>query len=365
MTQVASIMMSMMCFVGSLQAAPARRIAHALMGQHASVEQLATIQSQLMRETIFDVHNDSKNQSIKFLSYNIQLSGLDNPKHLWKDRKNAVCELLSYAEVVALQEISHEQLLDVRKALPKYMFVGFNTVTGNDLIIPVHNKQEGLVIGFRIDVFSLKSNKIQWYSDTPDVPSQKWGNWVSALPKALQTVTLAFRINGQEMNIFNSHFAHDEDPEEIVNPRFESSKMELDLLKNYAGKYWISAGDRNFHTERDVLAYGLYRVSRHVAGSRRHATIFWGETTTFIGYEGHPRMSEITAEGALVTSYLLDASFHNSSLIKSNWWISHFGEYDDALCLLPIGNCKQPVKRLFASDHTAIFTEYILQDFYS
>ncbi len=319
------------------------------------------VRNQLEQQTEFDNHY-SVNQQIKFLSYNIQLSGLDNENHLWKDRKYAVSKLLSCADAFAVQEITHEQLLDLQNMLVNYTIVGFNTVTGDNLENNASNIQEGLVIGFIKDAFALKSTDMLWYSDTPVVPSQTWGAWKSAFPKALQRATLIFLANNKEIAIFNSHFAHDEDPTGIINPRLLSSQLELSLLQQING-YWISAGDRNFHYPRDLNAYAIYDAAVYVCDSRKN-TQTAGSITTFMGYEDHPRVNPITADGDFEKAYYLDVIFHNPNMMKSNLWVSHIGEYSTDLQLLPLGSCKQPHKRLFASDHSAIFVVYQLNNFW-
>ena len=321
------------------------------------------LQKQLEQQTSFNNSKRNTSQSLKFLSYNIQLSGLDTPTHLWEDRKVAVSTLLSYADIIALQEITYSQLLYLKMELPSYDFIGFNTVTGRDLLELSSDKQEGLVIAFRRDVFILQSTEMLWYSDTPNVPSQRWGTWTSAFPKALQKATLAFKVNGKEIDIFNSHFAHDEDPGELINPRILSSLMELGLLKSCSHRYWISAGDRNFHEPRDTPAYELYTNSPFLCDSKASALTCWGNTT-FMGYEDHPRANLLMPDGTFAKNYYLDILFHNSHLISSHWWTAHLGEYNEKLHLLPIGNCRQFSKRLFASDHAAIFVEYGLFDFW-
>ena len=66
----------------------------------ASCNDFNGIQRILEQPTIMESHEDGS-QKLKCMSYNIQLSGLDNPQHLWRDRKYAVAKLLSYADVFA------------------------------------------------------------------------------------------------------------------------------------------------------------------------------------------------------------------------------------------------------------------------
>jgi hypothetical protein len=164
------------------------------------LQSCTAIQDQLEKKTLF--HKSScGSQTIKFLSYNIQLDGLDIANHEWINRKHVVATLIAYADIIALQEITHTQLCDLRILLPDYTFVGINTVSGKNLEEISSSIQEGLVVAFRTDFFSYNTNEMQWYSDTPFNPSQIWGSWKSAFPKALQIVGLQCRLNNKTITI--------------------------------------------------------------------------------------------------------------------------------------------------------------------
>ncbi|MDE3045381.1 MAG: endonuclease/exonuclease/phosphatase family protein [Verrucomicrobiota bacterium] len=311
------------------------------------------LQQELETKTIFS----PENRSFKFLSYNIQLNGLDTPTHLWKDRKYAVSRLISYADIIALQEATHSQLADLQALLPEYEFASLSTVTGKELTIGSSDQNEGLLIAFRKDAFLLKSNDMTWFSDTPSIPSLTWKGWTGAFPKAMQRATLICLSNQKELAVLNSHFPHDEDPS--INPRFLSSQFELQILKELKDRIWISAGDRNFHHPRDISAYQLYAESPGLVDSKKSASVAQGDAT-FIGYEDHPRKVPISPAGAFEKANDLDVIFHNPHQMSSQWWLAHPGEYDSDLKLLPIGPCRDPAKRQFASDHAAIFVKYTI-----
>lgn len=299
--------------------------------------------------------------SIKFLQYNIQLSGLDEPGHLWNpDRKDAVLAILRYSDIMELQEVSHQQYLNIREELDAYDFIGYNTVTGKDLLIPAIATEEGLVIGWRKENISLvKDLGLTWFSPTPDCPSTAPG---CAFPKAMLRCQL--QVGTKSLVIHNSHFAHDDvadnnhpphPPQEgLISPRVSSAQQELDLLPTDMS--WISAGDRNFHSPRDIEAYQLY-LNRGIQDSR-HQSKQHGTKTTFFGYELHPRCN-LVDNNDFVREYYLDVLFHSEG-IRATDWISIIGEYNTDGKILPFGPVTDTSKRRYASDHAGILVKYIL-----
>jgi hypothetical protein len=144
-----------------------------------------------------------------------------------------------------------------------------------------------------------------------------------------------------------------------------SAQYEISLLNKHNADYWISAGDRNFHLPRDVQAYESYLTQESIHDSKINTGNVYGVKTTFLGYEDHPRMSKISASGLFEKEYYLDVIFHKARTMKSIWWLSHCGEYNENGQVLEVESfCRQPEKRLFASDHTAIFIEFELINFW-
>ena len=291
----------------------------------------------------------SKGDSIKFLQYNIQLSGLDEPGHLWiPDRKRAVLEILRYSDIMTLQEVSHQQYLDIRQELGEYDFIGYNTVTGRDLLETAISSEEGLIIGWRKEMINLVyDHGLTWFSSTPNRPSTASG---CSFPKALLRCQL--QIGTKLLMVHNSHFAHDDVTDN--NPRLNAVKEELALLPTDIP--WISAGDRNFHYPRDTTSYQLY-LDRGIQDSRYQSKQH-GTKTTFFGYELHCRCNPVD-NNDFVKEYYLDVLFHSQG-IRATDWISMIGEYDASAKLLPFGPIVDPSGRRYASDHSAVMVRYVL-----
>jgi hypothetical protein len=76
--------------------------------------------------------------------------------------------------------------------------------------------------------------------------------------------------------------------------------------------------------------------------------------TTFIGYEGHPRENPIYNDGTFGKTYMLDHIWYNKLSITQ--WNIHLGEYNpDTGCIIDSDTVQLPLRRMFASDHAAVF----------
>jgi Endonuclease/Exonuclease/phosphatase family len=314
---------------------------------------------------------------MRFLSYNIQLDGLDVPGHYWNDRKLAVFEMIESCDIIGLQEVTNRQFTEIVARFPTYQWIGVNTVTGQNLLTPAPSDAEGLAIGWKCDLMTvIGTPEFKWFSETPKVPSRYAR---TTFNKGFQHLVLRlsepYRLSQRnfpsELHILNSHFPHDDiyDP----NPRLLSARQEFALLERLrlAKESWISCGDRNFVFPRDLEAYFLYNVTGYgYYDTSPRARIKSGVNTTFIGYENHPKCNPILRDAMTPThpnvtsddplfSYFehstqLDVVMSNLSPIG---WCSDPCEYNQEGHLLPIGPVRSDQRR-FASDHCAIIVTF-------
>ncbi|SNW62214.1 Endonuclease/exonuclease/phosphatase family protein [Orpheovirus IHUMI-LCC2] len=286
---------------------------------------------------------------LTFVSYNIQLSGLDSENHKWDNRKKYIIQLLKSCHIFCLQEVSHSQYIDISNELIEYDIIAYNTITGHPLSMYSIDTEEGLVIGYRKDKFIIgKDFGLRWYGDIPLQINRIYYGVQLQFYKCLQYILLKTKDN-KNIYILNSHFTH-EDISNNLNPRLLSAEYELSIIKIFnENDIWISSGDRNFHTPRDDNVYNLY-LNKGIVDPRKLCPNY-GSTSTFIGYEDHVRMNKILDCGKLEKNYYLDV-IYNSNNIIANSWTSHLCEYEDGI-LIP---CSEYVKnknsRNFGSDHT-------------
>lgn len=289
---------------------------------------------------------------ISTLSYNIQLSGLDNSPHLWTERANPVISKLQQYDLLMIQELSHSQFMDIQDRMRDYDFISVNSITGNVLSIEAGEKVEGMAIGFNRNLFSLIEPSHFWLSDTPHTPSKTWEQWTTTYEKILQRVVLKHLSSEKRIAVYNSHFCHEEDPDKQINPRLKSAQLEIEkIVKDLEnGLHVISGGDRNTHLPRDQDTIKLYQKDKRLNDVDSHRE---GLATTFIGFEGHPRMNP-NVNGKFRDSMNLDKVFYSNafSLIQS---VVRSGRYDHAGQLVDISFTEGEFPdRRYASDHAGV-----------
>lgn len=149
----------------------------------------------------------AKDQPLKALTYNIrQDTRSDKGARDWSQRKDKLTGYLvnSNASIIGLQEVQHNQLLDVDKALANHTYVG----VGRD---DAKTRGEYSPIFYDTKLWKLdpKQHGTFWLSDTPDkVASKSWGN---GIPRICTWARLIGQ-DGQAIYIYNMHWDHRSQP---------------------------------------------------------------------------------------------------------------------------------------------------------
>ena len=126
-------------------------------------------------------------EAMRVMSFNI-LSD-DDSEHAWEKRKSSVISMIRFhrADLIGLQEASHEQVQDLMRALPEYgVFEGlYNPIL------------------YRKSWFQSVSSGSFFLSATPDQASLGWD---AKFPRTVCWVKLLDKKRGQEFVFFNTHF---------------------------------------------------------------------------------------------------------------------------------------------------------------
>lgn len=166
-----------------------------------------------------EVHFD---EAMRVMSFNI-LSD-DHLEHAWEKRKASVVSMIRFhhADLIGLQEASHEQLTDLAASLPEY-----NAFAGN------YNP-----ILFRKSRFQLVSSGSFFLSPTPNTLSVGWD---AKFPRAANWVKLHDKKMGKEFVFFNTHF----DYHGSVARNGSAALIQLKALEIAGNSPVILAGDFN------------------------------------------------------------------------------------------------------------------------
>ncbi|NOU47573.1 MAG: endonuclease/exonuclease/phosphatase family protein [Bacteroidales bacterium] len=180
--------------------------------------------------------------SLKILTYNIRLDTPVDGQNAWEFRKDSVGVFLreTKADVIGLQEVEHNQLIDIQNALPNYVYVGVGRSDG-------YQKGEFSPVFFRTSKLELLNSGTFWLSETPEVAGSK--GWDAACERICSWASLRSKISGDTLFAFNTHFDHIG-----VQARFKSARLILKRIDLIAGNHAVVLmGD--FNSTTDETAY--------------------------------------------------------------------------------------------------------------
>jgi len=184
---------------------------------------------------------------LNIVSYNIrQDTSEDQGARDWNQRKAKLTEYLrnKHASIIGLQEVRHNQLLDIDKALRDHSPVGVGREDG---------KQAGEYSPIFYDGKIWQLDPIEhgtfWLSDTPDVPNSKtWGN---SHTRICSWARLIRRSDlGKAIYIYNTHWDH-----RSQQARVKSGELILKTIKarRHQQEPFILMGDMNATTKNTAV----------------------------------------------------------------------------------------------------------------
>lgn len=141
---------------------------------------------------------------IKAMSFNMKRSYFSFGKNSWNKRIKMIVDIIKTQkpDIIGTQELTYNNLIDLKKFLPEYIFVG----QGRN----GENKGEFTAVFFLKDKFILKDEETFWLSSTPNTPSR---GWFALFPRTCTVCTLALKESFKEnpnhlIRIFNTHLDH-------------------------------------------------------------------------------------------------------------------------------------------------------------
>jgi len=244
----------------------------------------------------------SQKSSIVVLTYNIRLATPDDAPNTWQHRKEKVFSIIRKAspDVFGLQEVLHEQLVDIEKAFPDFERAGVGRDDGKEA-------GEYSPVFFNSKKYALLSSGTFWLSQTPLIAGSR--GWDAACNRVVTWVNLKDNKSGKPIFIFCTHFDH---MGEIA--RRNSAKLLLHAVDSLCGKtVAVVIGD--FNSTPDSEPYNLITdVSNplRLTDSRSICNYSNGPKMTYVGFKvgGIPgeRIDYIFLKGIThVVSFTVDA----------------------------------------------------------
>jgi len=214
-------------------------------------------------------------QTLKLMTFNIRLDIASDSLNAWTYRKEKVASQVLYhhPHILGVQEALHNQMTDLKNALPSYKYCGGGRDDGK-------TKGEYSAIFFDTTRLRLTQTNTFWLSPTPDIPGSK--GWDAAITRIVTWAKFRDIKTGKTFYAFNTHFDH-----MGKEARKQSAKMILDAVKNIAGKYpAVITGDFNsIPSDEPIKIIRDKQDPDHLLDAKEiSATLHYGPTGTFNGF---------------------------------------------------------------------------------
>jgi len=217
-------------------------------------------------------------QNISIMSLNIRYNNPADGINTWENRREWLCDYIRYSEadLIGGQEVMRSQLIDMKKSLSSYSYIG----------LARNGKEEGeyCPIFYKTDRFEVLDHGTFWLSETPEkIDSQGWD---AALPRIVTWGRFMDKILDKEIYFFNTHFDH---RGEIA--RSESARLLIKKITDIAGENPVFVtGDFNFPPDKH--AYEVLTNNNesefNINDTMLNARSVYGPSYTFNGFRIEP-----------------------------------------------------------------------------
>lgn len=152
------------------------------------------------------------------MTYNIRLNVKSDGENWWENRKEKVAALMNYyeADFIGAQEVQHEQLEYLLKALPHYSSIGVGRDDGK-------TAGEYSCILYNNKNYKPVQQSTFWLSQTPNKVSMGWN---AVCNRVCSYGLFEYIKTKKKVWVFNTHFDHVGD-----TARIESAKLIIEKIK--------------------------------------------------------------------------------------------------------------------------------------
>ena len=238
-------------------------------------------------------------------SYNIRNSNSGDAKNGngWERRCPVICDQVEWVgfDVFGLQEVKHNQLVDMLNDLPDYDYEGVGRDDG---------KQEGEYspIFYKKERFKKLEGGTFWISETPEKVGVK--GWDAALPRICSYVHLQDKVTKKRFWFFNLHMDHIG-----VEARREGAKLVARKITEMCGNEpAFVTGDFNVdqtnEAYRTIINTGVLQDSYTLA-EKKFAT-----TGTFNSFDSN-LFTESRIDHIFVTKHVV---VNNYAVLTDGYW---------------------------------------------
>lgn len=186
-------------------------------------------------------------EQLHLVTLNIRYDNPEDGNNRWANRIPIVENYFNEEtpDIIGMQEVLHNQLLDLQQILPGYGYVGTGRDDGN-------TAGEYSPIFWREDRFDLVDHSQFWLSEVPDSVGSR--GWDAALPRIVTWAALHDHQSGKTIYTFNTHFDH-----RGRDARKNSIDLMSDRISEIAGDAPVIAmGDFNIRRNHPAFGDTLY-----------------------------------------------------------------------------------------------------------
>ena len=202
---------------------------------------------------------EQKSENLTFVCYNIrQDTDSDKGPKDWTSRKAVVSDYLlkKNASIIGLQEVRHNQLTDLQKALTDHRSLGVGREDGKK-----RGEYSPIFYNHNLWILDPKENGTFWLSDTPTIAnSRSWGNRHTRICTWARFIAKNDPEQKTAIYVYNTHWDH-----QSQQARVNSALLMIKKIKSRTNKDnpYILMGDLNATTSnpavRSLLANGFLK----------------------------------------------------------------------------------------------------------
>jgi endonuclease/exonuclease/phosphatase family metal-dependent hydrolase len=192
-------------------------------------------------------NKEESKKDLHVVTFNVRYDNPDDGPNRWEMRVPLIESYFAkeMPDIIGMQEVKHNQIIDLQKILPGFAYVG----TGRD-----DGKQGGeyTPIFYKKDKFSLLENSQFWLSETPEVPGSI--GWDAAITRIVTWAKFEDKFSGKTFCFFNTHFDHRGVKAREMSPFLLSDKIAEIAVNSPV----ILTGDFNIQKNNATLGSAVY-----------------------------------------------------------------------------------------------------------
>lgn len=179
---------------------------------------------------------------VDVMSFNIRYGTAKDGDNHWNLRKGLVFDVIrdKAPDVIGLQEALRFQIDEIRKALPVYGEIGEGREGGE--------KGEYSSILYNLNRFELSDSGTFWLSDTPERPSNHWGN---TCIRVCTWARLVDKKTKQGFYMFNTHLDHESQKARELGSRLIAQRIKA----RKQNEPFVLTGDFNASEDNPAILF--------------------------------------------------------------------------------------------------------------